>query len=201
MADQTIGSLPAASDLRDDSLLVAEQQGEAVSVSGALLKAFARVGVSEYVEAAQAAAQNALSAAQQALDAVESVQGAAAEAAAAQAANEAAQAAMQAALAAQAAAEAAAQDAANEAAQNIVDNMSVYVSAAQAAQAAAEAARDQAQAIAGGNFLPLAGGTMTGPITLSGDPTADNHAVNKAYVDGQIGDIAAVLDSINGEVA
>jgi hypothetical protein len=32
--------------------------------------------------------------------------------------------------------------------------------------------------------LPLAGGTMTGALTLSGAPTADSHAATKAYVDG-----------------
>ena len=32
-------------------------------------------------------------------------------------------------------------------------------------------------------WLPLAGGTMTGPLTLSGNPTDDNQAANKFYVD------------------
>ena len=41
---------------------------------------------------------------------------------------------------------------------------------------------------------------MTGPITLSGLPTSENHAVNKQYVDGLVGDINAMLDAINGEV-
>jgi len=31
--------------------------------------------------------------------------------------------------------------------------------------------------------LPLAGGTMTGNLTLSGDPSSTNHAANKNYVD------------------
>jgi len=35
----------------------------------------------------------------------------------------------------------------------------------------------------GNNFLPLDGGTMTGPITLPGPPTADLHATTRAYVD------------------
>ena len=59
MADKTIGSLPAASDLNDDSLLVAEQQGQAVSVSGRLFKGFARASVSQYVESAKTAAERA----------------------------------------------------------------------------------------------------------------------------------------------
>jgi hypothetical protein len=35
----------------------------------------------------------------------------------------------------------------------------------------------------GGTFLPLAGGTMTGKITLDADPTAALHAATKQYVD------------------
>lgn len=35
----------------------------------------------------------------------------------------------------------------------------------------------------GGEYLPLTGGTMTGPLTLSGLPTSENHAANKRYVD------------------
>lgn len=55
--------------------------------------------------------------------------------------------------------------------------------AAETARIAAEAARDQAQSIAGGSFLPLAGGTLTGPLILSGSPTQNNGAANKKYVD------------------
>lgn len=35
-------------------------------------------------------------------------------------------------------------------------------------------------------YLPLAGGTMTGLLTLSGDPTVDLHAATKKYVDDKI---------------
>lgn len=63
MADKTIGSLPHAPDLYDDSLLVAEQQSEAVSITGRQIKNFARVGVSQYVEDAKKAAQTAQDAA------------------------------------------------------------------------------------------------------------------------------------------
>ena len=45
-------------------------------------------------------------------------------------------------------------------------------------------------------WLSLTGGTMTGPIVL----TDENHAANKQYVDGLVGDINAALDAINGEV-
>ena len=36
-----------------------------------------------------------------------------------------------------------------------------------------------------GVFLPLVGGTMSGPIVLTGDPTAPSHAASKHYVDQQ----------------
>lgn len=38
----------------------------------------------------------------------------------------------------------------------------------------------------GGEYLPLTGGTMTGPLTLSGLPTSENHAANKQYVDTSV---------------
>jgi len=34
-----------------------------------------------------------------------------------------------------------------------------------------------------GNYVPLAGGTMTGPLQLSGDPASQNQAATKHYVD------------------
>lgn len=34
--------------------------------------------------------------------------------------------------------------------------------------------------------LPMSGGTMTGPLTLSGAPTGDLQAATKKYVDDQI---------------
>ena len=37
------------------------------------------------------------------------------------------------------------------------------------------------------NFLKLAGGTLTGPLLLAGDPTLANHAANKNYVDNILG--------------
>jgi len=39
---------------------------------------------------------------------------------------------------------------------------------------------------------------MTGALTLSGNPTATNHASNKAYVDAQI---AAVPDAVAMAIA
>lgn len=52
--------------------------------------------------------------------------------------------------------------------------------AATNAQAAAENAQNTAD-----DALPLVGGTMTGPITLPGAPTAEAHAATKAYVDAR----------------
>ena len=36
------------------------------------------------------------------------------------------------------------------------------------------------------NYLPLSGGTLTGALTLNGNPSQNNHAANKAYVDSAI---------------
>ncbi len=52
-----------------------------------------------------------------------------------------------------------------------------------------------------GTKLPLAGGTLTGDLTLSGNPTAANHAANKTYVDTEVAGIVssapATLDTLN----
>ena len=52
----------------------------------------------------------------------------------------------------------------------------------------------------GGPWLPLAGGTVTGALNVQ-TPTAEANPATKSYVDGLVGGIAAILDSINGEVA
>ena len=76
MADKPISGLARAPDLYDDSLLAVEQQGEAMSLSGAQLKGFARAGVADYVEAAQNAAQEAQKAVTSVGTAVEDAQAA-----------------------------------------------------------------------------------------------------------------------------
>lgn len=53
----------------------------------------------------------------------------------------------------------------------------------------------------GANFLLLAGGTMTGPLILAGDPTLAPEAATKSYVDNAVGgvspyDIAAYFDGL-----
>lgn len=141
MADKNIGSLPAASTLDDDSLLVAEQQGQAVKVTGAQFKGFAQQSVRQYVEQAQEAASDALEASEQALEAVAGI-GTAVEDTKAN--KEAAQAAQAAAEQAQAGAEAAAQGAAEEVKeelQGLVDQAKTAKTGAEAAQSGAEAAR------------------------------------------------------------
>lgn len=45
------------------------------------------------------------------------------------------------------------------------------------------------------NYLPLAGGTMTGPITLPADPTAELEAATKKYVDEHSSNIPIVTSS------
>jgi len=47
----------------------------------------------------------------------------------------------------------------------------------------------------GGVYLPLAGGTMLGLVTLSGVPTADLHAATKKYVDDAIAALPAPIDA------
>lgn len=66
MADKNIGALPQAPQLDDDSLLVAEQQGQAMKVTGAQFKEFGRQAVigqvQEYVDQAEDAANRAMEA-------------------------------------------------------------------------------------------------------------------------------------------
>lgn len=141
MADKNIGSLPAASTLDDDSLLVAEQQGQAVKVTGAQFKGFAQQSVRQYVEQAQEAASDALEASEQALEAVAGI-GTAVEDTKAN--KEAAEAAQAAAELAQAGAEAAAQGAAEEVKeelQGLVDQAETAKTGAETAKSGAEAAR------------------------------------------------------------
>lgn len=66
MADKTIGSLPQVSSLDDNSLLPVEQQGVAMSVSGALWKGFAVQAVQPFANNASASAAAAANSATQA---------------------------------------------------------------------------------------------------------------------------------------
>lgn len=53
----------------------------------------------------------------------------------------------------------------------------------------------------GAPFLPLAGGTMKGALTLNGPPTSENHAVTKAYADGLKGvSVASGVKTSSGAV-
>lgn len=66
MADKQISSLPAATSVDDASLFVVEQQGAAMSASGALWKGYAIQAVQPYVNSAQGSATAAANSAEQA---------------------------------------------------------------------------------------------------------------------------------------
>jgi hypothetical protein len=46
------------------------------------------------------------------------------------------------------------------------------------------------------NYLPLAGGTMTGALLLNGAPTANLHAATKKYVDDAVGALATITITV-----
>lgn len=54
------------------------------------------------------------------------------------------------------------------------------------------------QAAADARYLQLSGGTMTGALTLNGNPSADNQAANKAYVDSKAPKYVSVTLSASG---
>lgn len=57
------------------------------------------------------------------------------------------------------------------------------------------------QALMGsGPWLPLSGGALTGAVTVQTPATAMS-PTTKQYVDDLVGDVASILDTINGEVA
>lgn len=80
MADITIGELPQASRFDRDSLLVAENQGIAESVSGAQIQDLAKAGAADAAAQAAAAASDANNAAKTAKDAANSILGLTAQA-------------------------------------------------------------------------------------------------------------------------
>ena len=51
--------------------------------------------------------------------------------------------------------------------------------------------------VGSGAFVPIAGGTMTGPLTLPADPTAPNQAADRHYVDSGL---SVKADLVNGTV-
>lgn len=60
---------------------------------------------------------------------------------------------------------------------------------------------DKADASDLDDYLPLVGGTMTGPLELAGAPATDDEAANKKYVDDAISGIpAAPVTSVNGAI-
>lgn len=73
MADKTIGELTRATSLDDDSLLIAEQQGEAVSLAGSLLKSFVENAAEEQLGAAKGYADSAAASAEKAQTAADGI--------------------------------------------------------------------------------------------------------------------------------
>ncbi len=47
-----------------------------------------------------------------------------------------------------------------------------------------------------GNYVSIAGATMTGPLVLPGAPTSTNQAANKGYIDGSLADKADLVSGI-----
>lgn len=74
-------------------------------------------------------------------------------------------------------------------ANNVSGTATQALSIAQQAQETAETAQTTAN-----NALPKSGGTMTGPLILSGAPTQDNQAATKAYVDSSGGSSQLVVN-------
>ena len=152
MADKTIGSLPAATSVDDESLFVIEQQGAAMRASGMLWKHYAEAAAQYQAEAAAAsataAAASANSAEQSAQDLENAVEATDQNVAAAQAAQQSAESAQASAKAAEANAEAA-QAAAESAQSNAQAAQQIAETAAfdaQTAQVAAETAQSAAEA-------------------------------------------------------
>lgn len=52
-------------------------------------------------------------------------------------------------------------------------------------------------AVPAGKYVETTGGTMTGELVLSGEPTQDNGAANKKYVDDAISGVAPAGDYVN----
>ena len=155
MADKTIGELTKATHLDDDSLMIAEQKGAAVSVAGHLFKQFARDSVASFVAGAEQAAADAALAKEAAEAAAETAKDAcdtAIENAEAQLSGYVSD-AQSAAQAASTSANMAAESERNT--KNTEAIVAADAAEAKAAKEAAERARDEAQSIAGGDFLEM----------------------------------------------
>lgn len=210
MADKTIGELPVASSLNDDSLLVVEQQNEARSIQGRLIRSFAENAADTFVQRAVTAAESAEQSAKEAAEslasigtAVEDAQGYAQEAgasaeqaeqaltAATKAKNDAETAATTATTKAAEAAQSAqeAKDAASTAAQDAVDAADTllqgYVDAAAASKDAAAksetAAADSQEKAAASETAAKA--SAQAAETAASTAAADTTELLQSYVD------------------
>jgi hypothetical protein len=65
---------------------------------------------------------------------------------------------------------------------------------------AAKASQDASGNVITDTYLPKAGGTMTGALTLSGAPTTDLHAATKAYVDTAVSGVMSSSLAQNGYI-
>jgi len=81
MADKTIGELPLAPQVQDDSLLAIEQNRTAMRMTGAQFKEFAKASVKVYVENAKASADAAADSAKASQDSADASAASAAAAA------------------------------------------------------------------------------------------------------------------------
>lgn len=74
MADKTIGEIPSANSINDNSLFVMEQDGAAKSVTGLIFKNYAKSSAEQYSTAAAESAEAAEAAANSAAEAAENAQ-------------------------------------------------------------------------------------------------------------------------------
>lgn len=196
MADKTIGALPAAASIEDDSLLVGEQQGEAVHFTGKQLKDYAKAGLDALVAQAQTAAEAAekaatdaeaaaKTAAEKAAAVTDDAEAAAQAAKTATEAQAAAQTAREAAEAAKTAAEQAASSAAQAAADQVKATLEDYVTQA-------EQAKNDAQSAAG-TAAEAVRSTLEGYVT---DAEAARDAAREAAGTAADETVAAVRKSL-----
>ncbi len=81
MADKMIGELPQAQQVYDNSLLAVEQQGQAMKLTGAQFKEFAKLSVKSFADRAEQAAKDAEKSAEDAKSSADAAESSAIDAA------------------------------------------------------------------------------------------------------------------------